>query len=52
MFSDKIKRSNLESRIALLEGRQKDNGRIVAKLKRQLANLNKKENAAVGSETV
>ena len=52
MFSDKIKRLNLESRIVLLEGRQKDNGRIVAKLKRQLVNLDKKENAAADSETV
>ena len=34
---------NLQNRIALLSARNKDNGRIVAKLKRQLKNLTSEE---------
>ena len=52
MFSTEIKRMNLENRISLLSGRNKENGRIITKLRRQLASINKEENksAAAGSE--
>lgn len=42
----------LENRIALLESRPKDNGRVVQKLKRQYKLITGKEYAAAGSETV
>ena len=35
---------DIENRITLLENRPKDNSKIVKKLKRQLRNLEKKEN--------
>lgn len=40
-MTKEIKILNLQSRIALLSERNKDNGKIIAKLKRQLANLEK-----------
>lgn len=42
-MTKEIKKLKLENRIALLSGRNKDNGRIIAKLKRQLANINKED---------
>ena len=39
IMTKEIKILNLKNRIALLSGRNKDNGRIIAKLKRQLKNL-------------
>ena len=42
-MTKEIKILNLQNRIALLSGRNKDNGRIVAKLKRQLKNLTSEE---------
>ena len=42
-MTNEIKVLKLENRIALLSGRNKDNGRIVAKLKRQLKNLTSEE---------
>ena len=38
-MTKEIKILKLQNRIALLSGRNKDNGRVVAKLKRQLKNL-------------
>ena len=38
-----IKILKLQNRIALLSERNKDNGRVVAKLKRQLKNLTSEE---------
>ena len=42
-MTKEIKILKLENRIALLSERNKDNGRIVAKLKRQLKNLTSEE---------
>jgi hypothetical protein len=42
-MTKEIKILNLKNRIALLSERNKDNGRIIAKLKRQLANLTKED---------
>ena len=42
-MTKEIKILNLQNRIALLSERNKDNGRIIAKLKRQLANLLKED---------
>ena len=42
-MTKKIKILNLKNRIALLSERNKDNGRIIAKLKRQLKNLTSEE---------
>ena len=42
-MTKEIKKLKLQNRIALLSERNKDNGRIVAKLKRQLANLEKED---------
>ena len=42
-MTKEIKRLKLQNRIALLSERNKDNGRIIAKLKRQLANLEKED---------
>lgn len=42
-MTKEIKILNLQNRIALLSERNKDNGRIIAKLKRQLANLTKED---------
>ena len=42
-MTKEIKILNLQNRIALLSERNKDNGRIVAKLKRQLKNLTSEE---------
>lgn len=39
IMTKEIKILNLKNRIALLSERNKDNGRIIAKLKRQLKNL-------------
>ena len=41
-----------ESRIAILSERPKENGRVIAKLQRNLRNLKAKELAAAGPETV
>ena len=38
-MTKEIKILKLQNRITLLSGRNKDNGRIIAKLKRQLKNL-------------
>ena len=40
-MTKEIKKTKLECRIALLSGRQKENGNIIKKLKRQLRNLSK-----------
>ena len=40
-MNKEMRKAQLENRIALLTGRQKENGNIVKKLKRQLRNLNK-----------
>ena len=42
-MTKEIKILNLQNRIALLSERNKDNGRIIAKLKRQLKNLTPEE---------
>ena len=42
-MTKEIKILKLQNRIALLSERNKDNGRIIAKLKRQLANLTKED---------
>ena len=42
-MTKEIKILNLKNRIALLSERNKDNGRIIAKLKRQLKNLTSEE---------
>ena len=42
-MTKEIKILNLKNRIALLSERNKENGRIIAKLKRQLANLEKED---------
>ena len=42
-MTKEIKILNLQNRIAILSERNKDNGRIVAKLKRQLKNLTSEE---------
>ena len=42
----------LQNRIALLSERNKDNGRVVQKLKRQYKMLTGEEFAAAGPETV
>ena len=42
-MTKEIKKLKLQNRIALLTERNKDNGRIVAKLKRQLANLERQD---------
>ena len=42
-MTKEIKILKLQNRIALLSARNKDNGRIVAKLKRQLKNLTSEE---------
>ena len=47
-----IKILKLQTRIALLSERNKDNGRIVQKLKRQYKMLTGEEFAAAGPETV
>ena len=52
MMTKKIRILRLESRIAILSERPKDNGRIVQKLKRQYKQLTGKEYAAAGPETV
>lgn len=49
-MSLKLKIMNTENRIALISERNKDNGRIIAKLQRELRIL--KARAAAGSETV
>ena len=51
-MTKEIKILKLENRIALLEARPKENGRIVQKLKRQYKMLTGKEFAAAGPETV
>lgn len=38
-----LKKLQLENRIALLQSRGKDNGRVVGKLQRQLRNLERGE---------
>lgn len=38
-MTKEMKKLKIESRIALLKERNKDNGRIIAKLKRQLRQL-------------
>ena len=38
-MTKEMKKLKIENRIALLEERTKDNGRIIAKLKRQLRQL-------------
>ena len=38
-----LKKLQLENRIALLQSRGKDNGRVVGKLQRQLRNLKESE---------
>ena len=42
-MTKEIKKLKLQNRIALLSERNKDNGKIVAKLKRQLKNLTSEE---------
>ena len=42
-MTKEIKILNFQNRIALLSERNKDNGRIIAKLKRQLANLERQD---------
>ena len=42
-MTKEIKILSLQNRIALLSERNKDNGRIIAKLKRQLKNLTSEE---------
>ena len=42
-MTKEIKILKLQNRIALLSERNKDNGRVVAKLKRQLKNLTSEE---------
>jgi hypothetical protein len=42
-MTKEIKILNLQNRIALLSERNKGNGRIIAKLKRQLKNLTSEE---------
>ena len=49
-MSLKLKIMNTENRIALISERNKDNGRIIAKLQRELRIF--KARAAAGSETV
>ena len=49
MWSKEYKLLKAENRIALLSERGKENGRVVAKLKRQIRNL-QKEIAAGGPE--
>ena len=51
-MSKEIKILKLKNRIALLSERNKDNGRIVQKLKRQYKQYTDKEFAAAGPETV
>jgi hypothetical protein len=51
-MSNEIKILKLQNRIALLSERNKDNGRVVQKLKRQYKMLTGKEFAAAGPETV
>ena len=46
IMTKEIKILNLKNRIALLSGRNKDNGRIIAKLKRQLKNLTSEDQLA------
>lgn len=42
MFTDEIRKMRLENRISMLAGRNKENGRIIKKLQRQLAKFNEK----------
>ena len=51
MMTNTYKILRLESRIAILQERPKENGRVVNKLQRQLRNL-KAMVAAAGPETV
>ena len=51
-MSKEIKILELKNRIALLSERNKDNGRIIQKLKRQYKMLTGEEFAAAESETV
>ena len=41
MWSKEYKLSKAENRIAILSERNKENGRVIAKLKRQVRNLRK-----------
>lgn len=52
MFTVENRKLRLENRISLLAGRNKENGRIIKKLRRQLVNIDRKETAAAGPETV
>ena len=51
-MTKEIKILKLQNRITLLSERNKDNDRIVQKLKRQYRQLTGKEYAAAGPETV
>lgn len=51
-MSNEIKILKLKNRIALLSERNKDNGRVVQKLKRQYKMLTGEDYAAAGPETV
>ena len=52
MFTKELKVLQLKNRIAILEARTKNNGRIVQKLKRQYRALAGEDYAAAGVETV
>ena len=52
IMSKEIQALKLKNRIALLSERNKDNGRVVQKLKRQYKMLTGEEFAAAGPETV
>ena len=51
-MTKEIRILRLQNRIAVLESRPKDNGRVVQKLKRQYKNITGMEYAAAGLETV
>ena len=51
-MSNEFKILKISNRIALLEERPKENGRIVQKLKRQYRQLTGTDYAAAGPETV
>ena len=51
-MTKEIKVFKISNRIALLEARPKENGRVVQKLKRQYRQLTGKDYAAAGPETV
>ena len=52
IMTKEIKVLKISNRIALLEARPKENGRVVQKLKRQYRQLTGKDYAATGPETV